>query len=99
MSQRRIRKRQTGLRTLPYWRSILASLLLVLSMMFLSEVLTDPRSGDIRSPEVVAPAFALFAIVEAAVFYGEFRLRRRRPPAAARTPRKAAMKGAGAHAN
>jgi hypothetical protein len=99
MSQRRIRKRQTGLPTLPYWRSILASFLLVLSMMFLSEVFTDPRSGEIRSPKVMAPAFVLFVIVEAAVFYGEFRLRKRRSPAAVRTQRKGAVRGEGAHAS
>jgi len=88
MSQRRIRNRQILLPSLPYWRSILASFVLVLSMMLLFEVLADPRSGELRSPAVVAPAFALFLLGEAAVFYAEFRLRRREPPAAIRTQRR-----------
>ena len=98
MSQRRIRRRQTGLPSLPYWRSILASFLLVLSMMFTFEMLADPRSGELRSHGVVAPAFLLFGIVEAGVFYAEFRLRKRRQPAGVRTQRTVAMKGEGAHA-
>jgi uncharacterized YccA/Bax inhibitor family protein len=75
MAQRRIRKRQTALPTLPYWRSILTSFLLLLSMMFLFELFADPRSGELRSPGMVAPVFVLFVLVEAGVFYAEFRLR------------------------
>ena len=58
MSQRRIR-RQPALPTLPYWRSLLASVLLVLSILFLFEFSTDPRSGELRSPAMMAPAFGL----------------------------------------
>jgi hypothetical protein len=90
MSQKRIRNRQTALPSLPYWRSILASSVLVLSMMFLFEALSDPRSGEVRSPGVVAPVFGLFVLAEAAVFYAEFRLRRKRPPSGVRTHRKVA---------
>jgi hypothetical protein len=90
MSQRRISKRQNVLPSLPYWRSILASLVLVFSMTLLFEVLTDPRSGQLRSPEVVAPVFGMFVLVESAIFYAEFRLRRRGPPAEFRGQRKAA---------
>jgi protein-S-isoprenylcysteine O-methyltransferase Ste14 len=95
MSQRRIRNRQTELPTLPYWRSILASFLLVLSMLFFFEVLADPRSGELRSPKVVTPVFALFVIVDAGVFYAEFRLRKSRPQAAVHPKEKIAMKGGG----
>jgi len=88
MSQKRIRTRQTALPNLPYWRSILASFVLVLSMMMLFEGLADPRSGELRSPRVVAPVFGLFVLAEAAVFYAEFKWRRRRPPAVVPTPRR-----------
>lgn len=88
MSQKRIRQRQRGLPSLPYWRSILASFVLVLAMMLLFEVLADPRSGELRKPEVVAPVFVLFVIVEAGVFYAEFRLRRRRRPTTIRAQRR-----------
>ena len=93
MSQRRIRRRQTELPALPYLRSILASFLLVLSMMFFFEVLADPRSGELRSPKVVTPVFALFAALDVGAFYAEFRLRKRRPSAAVRTKQKVAMNG------
>jgi len=76
MSQRRIRRRQTELPALPYWRSILASFVLVLSMIFFFEALADPRSGELRSPKVVTPVFALFVVVDIAVFYAEFRRRK-----------------------
>ena len=79
MSQKRIRRRQTELPALPYWRSILVSFLLVLSMMSFFEVLADPRSGELRSPKVVMPVFALFVVVDIAVFNAEFRRRKRRP--------------------
>lgn len=62
---------------LPYWRSILASFVLALSMMFFFEMLADPQSGELRSPEVVAPVFVLFVLVDAGVFYAEFRLRKK----------------------
>ena len=96
MSQRRIRNRQTELPTLPYWRSILASFVLVLSMILLFEIVADPRSGELRTPAVMAPVFALFVIVDAGVFYAEFRLRKRRPPAAVRAGQKVRMNGEGA---
>ena len=95
MSQRRIRNRQTEPPTLPYWRSILASFALVLSMILLFEIVADHRSGELRTPAVIAPAFALFAIADAGVFYAEFRLRRRRPPAAVREKQKVRMNGRG----
>ena len=90
MSQKRIRKRQSTLPELPYWRSILASFVLVLSMMFLFETLADPRSGDLRAPRAMAPVFGLFGLAAAAVFYAEFRSRRKRRPAAMRTERREA---------
>jgi protein-S-isoprenylcysteine O-methyltransferase Ste14 len=99
MSQRRIRKRQTALPTLPYWRFILASFLLVLSILFLFEFFTDPRSGQLRPARMMTPVFVLFLLVEAGMFYTEFRLRKRRQTAAPRTPRRVAMKGEGAHAS
>lgn len=80
MSQRRIRKSQTALVTPPYWRSILASFLLLLAMMFLFEFFSDPRSGELRSPGMMAPVFAFFAIVAAGVFYAEFRMNKKRRP-------------------
>jgi hypothetical protein len=80
MSQRRIRKRQAALATSRYWRSILASFLLLLAMMFLFEFSSDPRSGELRSPGMMAPVFALFAIVVAGVFYSEFRMNKKRQP-------------------
>jgi uncharacterized YccA/Bax inhibitor family protein len=99
MSQKRIRKKQTALPTPPYWRFILASFLLVLAMMFLFEFFTDPRSGELRSPGIVGPVFLLFAIVEAGVFYTEFRLRKKHPPVAAPTQRRVPIKREGAHAS
>ena len=98
MSQKRIRKKQTVLPTLPYWRSILASSLLVLSMMFLFEFFADPRSGELRAPGMMAPVFVLFVFVETGVFYTEFRLRKRRQSAEPRTQRGVAIKGERAHA-
>jgi hypothetical protein len=98
MSQKRIRKRQTAFPTLPYWRSILASFLLVLLMIFLFEFFSDPRSGELRSPGMMVPVFALFAVTVEGVFYAEYKLRKKRPPAAPRTRRETAMKGEGAHA-
>jgi hypothetical protein len=79
MSQRRIRRQLRALPALPYWRSILASFVLVLSMMFFFEMFADSRSGELRSPNVVAPAFAVFVLVDAGVFYAEFRLRKKTP--------------------
>jgi protein-S-isoprenylcysteine O-methyltransferase Ste14 len=96
MSRRRIRNRQRVLPTLPYWRSILASFVLVLSMMFVFEALADPRSGELRPPKVVAPVFVLFVLLDAGVFYAEFRLRKRRLADTVRTQRRVAMKGEGA---
>jgi hypothetical protein len=98
MSQKRIR-RQPALPTLPYWRSLLASVLLVLSILFLFEFSTDPRSGELRSPAMMAPAFGLFVLAEAGVFYAEFRLRKRHQTATPRTQRKVAIKSEGAHAS
>jgi hypothetical protein len=77
---------------------MLASFLLALAMMFLFEFFTDPRSGELRSPGMLTPVMLTFAIVEAGVFYTEFRLRKKRRPAAATTQRRVAMKGEGAHA-
>ena len=85
--------------TLPYWRSALASVLLVLAMMFLFELYTDPRSGELRSPGMLAPVFVLVVLVEVGVFCAEFRLRKRLPPVTARTQRRPAMKGERAHAS
>ena len=99
MSQKRIRRRQTELPTLPYWRSILASFVLVLSMILLFEIVAEPRSGELGTHAVVAPVFALFVIVDAGVFYAEFRLRRRRPPAAVRAKQKLRMNSGGACAD
>src|SRR5579864_7352363 len=93
MSQRRIRRRQAELPTLPYWRSILASCLLVVSMMFFFEVLADPRSAELRSPGLVAPVFVLVALVDASVFYAEFRLQKRRTQSTVRTKQKVALNG------
>jgi hypothetical protein len=76
--------------SLPYWRSAIASFVLVVSMMFSFEALSDPRSGELRSPEMLALVFGLFVLAEAAVFYAEFKLRRKRPPSAVRTHRKVA---------
>lgn len=91
----RIRRRQTALPTLPYWRSILVSFVLVLSMMFLFEGLADPQSGELWASWVVTPVvFALFAALDAGVFYAEFRLRKRRPSAGFRTEENV---GDGAH--
>jgi hypothetical protein len=87
MSQKRIRIRDTGLPSLPYWRSIFASSVLLLALMLSFEAVSDPRSGELKSPAVVAPVFGLFVLAEAAVFYAEFRLRRRHPPSAHRTRR------------
>ena len=99
MSQRRIRRGQTELPTLPYWRSTLASFALVLSMILLFEIVADPRTGELLKPAVLVPVFALFVIVEAGVFYAEFRLRRRRPPAAVPVKQKVRMNGGGACAD
>lgn len=90
MSQKRIRHRHTVLPSPPYWRSILASSVLLLSLMFSFEVLSDPRSGELKSPGVLAPALALFVLAVTAVFYAEFRLRRRRATSAMRTHRRVA---------
>jgi hypothetical protein len=57
-------------------------------MIFLFEVLADPRSGELRSPKVLRPVFALFVAVDAGMFYAEFRLRKRRPQAAVRMKQK-----------
>jgi ABC-type xylose transport system permease subunit len=81
MSQKRIHHRSRGLPSLPYWKSILASAVLVLAMMLLFEALADPRSGDLRRPGVVVPVFVLFVVIEAGMFYAESRLRTRRPTA------------------
>jgi len=80
MSQKRIRKRQTALLMPPYWRSILASVFLMLAMMFLFEFFSDPRSGELRWPRMMAPVFALAGIVVAGVFYAEFKLYKKRQP-------------------
>jgi hypothetical protein len=88
MSQRRIRMRHADLPSLPYWRSILASFLLVLAVIFFFEMLADPRSGELRSPGVVTPVLFLFVVADAGLFYAEFRLRKRRPPATVQTQRK-----------
>jgi hypothetical protein len=85
MSQKRIRNRYTSLPSPPYWRSILVSVVLLLAIMFSFEAISDPRSGAIKSANVVAPALFLLVLAEAAVFYGEFRRRRKRPPARARS--------------
>ena len=87
MSQRRIRIRHTELPPLPYWRSIVASSVLMLALMLSVEAASDPRSGDLKSPAIVAPGLGLFVLGEAGIFYAEFRLRRRRPPSADRTRR------------
>lgn len=87
MSQKRIRNGQTALPTLPCWRSILASIFLVLLMMFLFEFFTDPRSGELREPGLMAPVFVSFAFVEAGMFYTEHKLRKRRQNAAPRKQR------------
>ena len=78
MSQKRIRKKQTAAPTPPYWKSILASFLLVLAMMFWFEFFSNPRSGELRRG-MMAPVFALFAVVVAGVFYAEFKLHKKRP--------------------
>jgi hypothetical protein len=74
---------------------MLASFLLVLSMMFFFEVLADPRSGELRSPKVVTSVFVLFAAVDAGVFYADFKLRKRRAQATVRAKQKVAMNGEG----
>lgn len=87
MSQRRIRSRDTRLPALPYWRSIVASSVLLFALMLSFEAVSDPRSGDLKSPAMVAPVLGLFVLAEAGIFYAEFRLRRRRPSSADRTRR------------
>jgi hypothetical protein len=47
-------------------------------------------------PKVVAPVFVLFVLLDAGVFYAEFRLRKRRLADTVRTQRRVAMKGEGA---
>jgi len=91
MSQRRIRIRNTTLPSPPYWRSIVASSVLLLSVMLSFEAFSDPRSGDLKSPAVVAPVLGLFVLTETAVFYAEFRLRRRRPSTGHRGQRSVAL--------
>jgi len=73
------------------WRSILASAVLVLAMMLLFEMVSDPRSGNLRRHDVVVPVLVLFVVVEAAAFYAESRLRRRRPSAPASALRRIFM--------
>lgn len=94
MSRRRIRIRNTTLPSPPYWRSIVASTVLLLLVMLSFEALSDPRSGELKSPAVVAPVLGLFVLGEAAVFYAEFRLRKRRPSTASRRQRSVLLEEA-----
>jgi protein-S-isoprenylcysteine O-methyltransferase Ste14 len=79
VARKRIRLRASISAAPPHWRSILASFVLVLGLMFFFEILANPRSGELRRPGTVVPAFVLFVIAEAGVFYAEHRLRKRRP--------------------
>ena len=67
-------------------------------MIFWFESLSDPRSGELRSPRIMAPVFVLFAVAVAGVFYGELRLQKRRPQVTSKTQQRSAMKDEGAHA-
>jgi len=94
MTERRRGNKHRALPALPYRKSILASFFLLLSMMLLFEFFTDPHTGELRSPGMMAPVFGVYVLVEAAIFYAEFRLRRKRSRAAFRTERKVVMRGA-----
>ena len=74
MSQRRIRKRQTTLLS-PY-RLESNSCLLLQCTTLLFGFFTDPRSGEFRSPAMVAPVFVVFVLIVAGVSYVEFTLRK-----------------------
>jgi hypothetical protein len=65
-------------------------------MILLFEIFANPRTGELRKPAVVAPVFALFVIVDAGVFYADFRLRKRPPPVAVRPKQKVRINGEGA---
>lgn len=86
MSKRRIRIRRTTELNLPYGKSVVASGGLIVGFMLVLALLTDSRSGEIRSPALVYLAHAGLATAIVAVFYVEFRLQNKGQPTGPRRP-------------
>jgi len=66
-------------RPLPYGKSVVASSALVLASMLVLALISDPQSGQIRTPYLAWLTVAALPIAVGVVFFAEFRWRNKHP--------------------
>src|SRR5215471_14328181 len=63
----------------PYGKSVIASSALLLASMLVLALISDPQSGQIRTPYLAWLTVAALLIAIGVVFFAEFRWRNRHP--------------------